>query len=268
MTTVVDANARNEARDAAGAAGVEITTAESLEQLQQVREVMDAVWGPSVVPPLNLMRAMSFAGSGLLLAYRGDTPVAFSLGILGWGGGTHFHSHQVGVVPGERSSGVGFALKMAQRVECLDNGVTEMRWTYDPLLKSNASFNLVRLGAHIISFIPNCYGVRNDNFNTGDTTDRVKVSWRLDAPVGGVKLVDGDTVAMLIETDARVARSAAAPREGSVIPVPDAYHELRDADPDLGAQWRQAIGVAISDVLSAGLEIIGVNSLGYVVGKS
>ena len=61
-------------------------------------------------------------------------PLGFALGWLGWEGGVHFHSHQVGVRSGGRGTGVGAALKLAQRALCLEQGITEMRWTFDPLL--------------------------------------------------------------------------------------------------------------------------------------
>lgn len=257
---------REEADAAAQAADVAVSVAETLDELQQVRDVMEAVWGPSVVPPLNLLRAMSFAGSGMLLARRDGQPIAFGLGVLGWGTGTHFHSHQVGVVPGARSSGVGFAIKMAQRAVCLDHGVSEMRWTFDPMLRGNAVFNLVRLGARITEFIPNCYGERNDNFNAGDTTDRVKVSWQLNTQVGAQLVSVSSSAPSLIDVGETVGRSSTPVVEGAVIPVPDGYHALRDANREVGAQWRRAVSVALVDVLDAGLSIAGVSDAGYVVG--
>lgn len=256
----------DDAHVAARAAGVAIDIAETLEDLESVRGVMESVWGASVVPPLNLLRAMSFAGSGIHLARKEGQPIAFGLGVLGWAGGAHFHSHQVGVVPGARSTGVGFAIKAAQRALCLDHGVAEMRWTFDPLLKSNAKFNLVRLGARLTTFIPNCYGLRNDNFNAGDTTDRVKVSWNLGKPVGGRLLSASSSAPRLVDADATVKRSSQPVSEGAVVPLPDGYHALRGDNPVRAGQWREAVRVALLDVLDSGLSIEGLCEEGYVVG--
>jgi predicted GNAT superfamily acetyltransferase len=140
---------------------------------------------------------------------------------------------------------VGLALKLAQREQCLTHGITEMRWTFDPLLWANARFNLVRLGARVVGFFPHCYGDRRDAFNTGDRTDRVEVSWQLDRPVGG-------------------AAVAATPGD-SVIVVPHDYLALRSADPDGAATLRASVGAALAELFARGGALRGMNDAGYVV---
>jgi predicted GNAT superfamily acetyltransferase len=140
---------------------------------------------------------------------------------------------------------VGLALKLAQREQCLAHGITEMRWTFDPLLWANARFNLVRLGARVVGFFPHCYGDRRDAFNTGDQTDRVEVSWQLDRPVGGA--------------------AVAATRGDSVIVVPHDYLALRSADPDRAATLRASVGAALAELFARGGAVRGMNDDGYVV---
>src|SRR5437762_3219314 len=41
------------------------------------------------------------------------------------------------VIPRLQHRGVGFALKLAQRAVCLEHGIAEIRWTYDPLVARN-----------------------------------------------------------------------------------------------------------------------------------
>ncbi len=256
---------------AAGAADVTIDTIDAVADLQDLRELMTQIWGPEIVPPRNLLRGMAMAGSGIALARRAGEAVGFSIGLLGWTGGAHFHSHQVGVLAAERGGGVGYAMKLAQRSQCLAHGVTEMRWTFDPLLASNAAFNLVRLGATITTFIPDCYGARTDAFNTGDVTDRVKVSWRLDRPVGAPALSPDVAAAPLIELvddGPWVARSVALARPGAFIPLPDGYHSLRSEHPAVAASWRNATGAAFVDCFERKLSIVGYGPLGYVVGEA
>jgi predicted GNAT superfamily acetyltransferase len=256
---------------AAAAADVAIDTIDAVADLQDLRELMHQIWGPEIVPPRNLLRGMAMAGSGIALARRAGEAVGFSIGLLGWTGGVHFHSHQVGVLAAERGSGVGYALKLAQRSQCLAHGVTEMRWTFDPLLASNAAFNLVRLGATITTFIPDCYGARTDAFNTGDVTDRVKVSWRLDRPVGAPALspdMAAEPLIALVDDGPRVARSVALARPGAFIPLPDGYHLLRGEHPAAAASWRNATGAAFVDCFESRLNIVGYGPLGYVVGEA
>ena len=248
---VVDADAAGEeAGRAAASSGVVIRSMFEPAELDAMRATIESVWGAEVVPPRNVLRGMALGGAGLMLALRQGEAIGFSLGWLGWHGGVHFHSHQVGVRTGVRGAGVGYALKLAQRAECLRNGIVEMRWTYDPLLATNASFNLLRLGARVVDFFPNCYGERQDTFNTGDITDRLEVSWRLDAPVGG------DPV---------------DPSGRDVIVVPPDYQQLRLDDPVKADRIRRATGERLSALFGASGGITGLGRLhgdiAYVVAE-
>ena len=51
-------------------------------------------------------------------------------------------------------------------------------WTADPLVRGNAFFNLVKLGATMVAYHENFYGVLEDGFNAGDS-DRVVLRWDL-----------------------------------------------------------------------------------------
>ncbi|GIS67390.1 MAG: hypothetical protein CM1200mP6_04580 [Anaerolineaceae bacterium] len=55
-------------------------------------------------------------------------------------------------------------------------------WTFDPLQRVNAIFNLERLGATSQTYIKNAYGELDDDQNIGLTTDRVQVDWDLSSP--------------------------------------------------------------------------------------
>lgn len=242
MTT--SAEAANAAASAATAAGVTIAPVGLPDELDVLRATMESVWGPEIVPPRNLLRGLALGGACLLVASADDRPVGFALGWLGWGGGVHFHSHQVGVQSAVRGAGVGLALKLAQRALCLEHGVTEMRWTFDPLLWTNARFNLVRLGARVVEFIPNCYGERHDAFNTGDITDRVEVSWTLDVPVGAAPFqMDGH----------------------DVIRVPRDHLQLRADDPSAAAAIRRQLKVDFDQALGSGRSVVGWCDAGYVL---
>lgn len=239
--------ARSGAIAAAQKAGVEIAPASSVHEIDELRGLVESVWGPEVVPPRNLLRGMAIGGACLLLARRDGRPVAFALSFLGWDGGVHLHSHQVGVHESMRGSGVGLAMKLAQRADCLERGITEMRWTFDPVLRSNAHFNLVRLGASVVAFLPHCYGDRRDAFNTGDTTDRVEVAWRLDQPVGGALVVPADT--------------------DEVVEVPADYLSLRASDPVAAAAVRHAVGSRLAEAMAQRRPVLGLCDRGYVVAR-
>ncbi|MGC8512217.1 MAG: GNAT family N-acetyltransferase [Acidimicrobiales bacterium] len=247
-------------------AGVSIRALVTPAEIGEVRQLMEAIWGPAVVVPRNVLRGMVLAGAPLLVAERDGLAVGFALGFLGWEGGIHFHSHQVGVVEAARGSGVGSALKLAQRLACLQHGVSEMRWTFDPLLRPNAAFNLQLLGAQVRAFLPDCYGPREDNFNSGERTDRLEVTWDLTRPL---ETHDGDDVTgpFLIDPEPLPHRSPNLPTPGSVIPIPEDYARLRRADRGRADAWRTAVGSALAEAVDSGLAITGFSSDGYLIGE-
>lgn len=231
-------DAHLEAREAAGRAGVAISSIATPDELDELRGLMGSIWGPEIVPPRNLLRGLAIGGACLLLARQpAGRPVGFALGWLGWSPEpgdekAHLHSHQVGVTADQRGTGVGLALKLAQRALALSHGAARMRWTFDPLLATNARFNLLRLGARVVGFHPDCYGARTDAFNTGDITDRVEVEWQLDAPLRG--------------------RSVAAGPGDELLAVPDNWVTWRTQHPTAAAHVRAELGAALDGAVREG----------------
>ena len=165
-------------------AGVSIVALTELADAERTRDVIEAVWGDAQEIPRELIRALQLAGTVLLGGEADGELVGFVLGFPGISGGLHLHSHMLGVVPSWQARGVGYALKLAQRAACLDAGIAEIRWTYDPLVYRNARFNLVKLRARGIRFLPAFYGEMTDRLNRGDRSDRFEVSWRLSSDAG------------------------------------------------------------------------------------
>src|SRR5581483_10885895 len=84
-----------------------------------------------------------------------------------------------GVVGAHQGAHLGYELKQHQRTWALDRGLTAIEWTFDPLVRRNAYFNLVKLGAEIIRYEPDFYGPMRDATNAGDESDRVVTRWKL-----------------------------------------------------------------------------------------
>ena len=59
-----------------------------------------------------------------------------------------------------------------------------MHWTFDPLVRRNAYFNLHKLGARAVDqYLPDFYGRMTDGINAGDTTsDRLYIQWDVASP--------------------------------------------------------------------------------------
>ncbi len=160
----------------------------------QVRLLGKRVWGGDreAVAPTPLLITMVKNGGILLAAYLPDGPadldgmVGFVFGYPGYGIDannvlTPKHcSHQLAVLPRYQRRGLGLQLKLAQREAVLSQGATDwVTWTFDPLQRVNAIFNLTRLAATSHTYISDAYGYLDDDLNAGRTSDRLQVDWRL-----------------------------------------------------------------------------------------
>lgn len=251
-------------RRAAEAAGVQVVSLHRFEDLARVVAVCDSLWGAQSLEP-GILRALQHAGCVLHGAEAEGELVGFVLGFLGWEEGLHMHSHMLGVRPEWQGRGVGFALKLAQRAACLDRGVEEVRWTFDPLVPRNGRFNLVKLGAVGARFFPNFYGEMTDRINRGDRSDRLEAVWRLRSERVERRLqgegepsppaVVGPAVLEVVgdPSSPRPRLTGEAPGPWATVEVPVDHHALRARDPGLGRAWREASGEALRACYQAGL---------------
>jgi predicted GNAT superfamily acetyltransferase len=263
--------AARDAAAAAGDAGVRVLEADEERISRLVSDAGDRVWGPRGTFAPNELRALAFSGNPVHLAIEnrdGDpSVVGFAVGFLGWSPGLHVHSHQAGVVEGHRRRGVGYALKLAQRATCLRHGVSEMRWTFDPLVRRNVSFNLNALGARAVAFYPDFYGPMSDSINVGDASDRLEAVWDLSRPLpsrtGSMGDRGADGPALLHERDGRPVVTGRGPVDGAVLEVPGDYEQIRVRDRELSGAWRAAIREVLVGAYAAGFEIGAVDRSGY-----
>ncbi|GAA4385050.1 GNAT family N-acetyltransferase [Agromyces bauzanensis] len=202
------------------------------DELDGVLARFGATWGAGRGPDRAMVQALDHAGNTVLVAVPlpstgsgTGTPLGATLGFLGWAGGLHLHSHMNAVDPAARGRGIGVALKLRQRAVCLAHGVTEMRWTYDPLIRRNARMNLVRLGAEVTAFLPDFYGELGDAITGADRSDRFEVRWRLDSPRSTRALARGPVPAWRAEGG---------------LPLVADYERVRMEDPRVAARLRDA----------------------------
>jgi predicted GNAT superfamily acetyltransferase len=267
--------AERDATRAAARAHVEVVEPCDEAAARLIAETGDRVWGPRGTLGRNELRALMHAGDPVHLALDRTDPgrpvVGFAVGFLGWSPALHVHSHQVGVVDGHRRRGVGYALKLAQRHTCLSRGVTEMRWTFDPLVRRNAAFNLGALGARAASFYIEFYGEMHDAINGGDASDRLEAVWTLTDPLpsrptagrpSSVLPVDGAT-SLLVDEDGWPHLTGAQPCPGGLLAVPADYETVRRQDPSRARAWRAATREVLRASYGAGLRVGLVSDEGY-----
>ncbi len=239
-----------------------------------VADVGEQVWGPAGTLAPAELQALAFSGNPVHLALELAAPesdqavvLGFSIGFLGWSPGLHVHSHQTAVVPEARRRGIGLALKLAQRETCLAHGITEMRWTFDPLVRRNTAFNLHALGARAVSFHADFYGAMSDTVNAGDRSDRVLAVWDLLQTVPS-QASDLTGPVLLADRHGRPVLLDPRPTTGAVIEVPHDYESMRATDPTLSLEWRMAVRQVLASSYDAGLQIVAVTPAGYVLGSA
>jgi predicted GNAT superfamily acetyltransferase len=256
---------RNPAWDAALKAadhsGVALAPMHGMADAEQVVKVVEALWGPGQLAA-HLLRALDHAGTVILGAEAGGELVGAVLGFPGLDEGLHMHSHILGVLPKWQARGVGYALKLGQRAACMEEGIGEVRWTYDPVVARNAWFNLMKLGVVATRMFTGFYGEMDDSINAGDRSDRFEVRWRLEsarvdrALRGEPRDPDKGPVLLQAEGEADAPRpkeTGAAPEPGAQIQVPRDYHGLRARDLSLGRAWREASARAFAACFDGGL---------------
>jgi predicted GNAT superfamily acetyltransferase len=271
--------AASAAQASAEKAGITIRDLVDLDEISGASLLFDEVWSvtnsPSILPT-NLARAMSHAGSYFAAAFQGDEMVGAIIGFVGFSHGIHLHSHVLGVLPNAERGGIGFALKQHQRAWALNHGLDTVSWTFDPLVRRNAYFNLCKLGAELSDYHVEFYGEMNDGLNAGDESDRAVVRWRLNS-----KRAVAASQHELEEPDIEALRSAGAAvvlDESSGIPMPTGDQgdmllcripsdivALRRADPDLALSWRKALRDSLGVAISEGYLATGISKSGWYV---
>jgi predicted GNAT superfamily acetyltransferase len=171
------------------------------------------------------------------------------------------HSHITGVAPGGQHRGVGFALKVHQRAWALARGITEVVWTFDPLVARNAWFNLAKLGARPTAYLEDFYGPMTDAVNAGVASDRLLLAWRLDDPAVAAACAGRPLQPPPVEAEAALT---VGPGLEPVTHRPDTPAvtvalppELEALDPGQRRAWRQAVREALGGRLAAGAAVTG-----------
>ena len=166
---------------------IEVRHCHGLAEWERCSQMEKAVWGFDECVPLPLYVVAAETGGHVLGAFLDNELVGFTMALAGFhADGTKLtpflHSHMTAVRGEYRDRGTGRQLKLFQRQDALDRGIRLVEWTFDPLEMRNAHFNLMRLGAVVRRFIPNCYGITSSALHCGLPTDRLVAEWWLDSP--------------------------------------------------------------------------------------
>ncbi len=157
---------------------------ESPEDMTLVEELQRAVWPGSEtdIVPAHVFITAVHNGGLVIGAFVDHRLIGFVFGFPGLestpdGPRPKHCSHMMGILPGHRDAGVGFALKRAQWQMVRHQGLDHITWTYDPLLSRNAYLNIAKLGGVCNIYRRAEYGEMRDGLNAGLPSDRFQVDW-------------------------------------------------------------------------------------------
>lgn len=161
-------------------------------EMEPILELQRAVWSMDDldVVPLHELVTVPETGGMVLGAWLDGDPTLVGF-LFGWGGFVEgrprLASDMMGVRPGARHSGLGFALKGLQAALSLARGYREIVWTVDPLRAPNARLNFTKLGAICHVYHADLYGPTFAPGFYGDMqTDNLAIRW----PIGSDRVRD------------------------------------------------------------------------------
>jgi predicted GNAT superfamily acetyltransferase len=256
---------------------IEIRDLHSLDEYRAVVQLEEEIWGytdpaDTVTVPVFIITVKR--GGILIGAFDGSRMIGFAFSIVGmkdrrptqW-------SHMMGVVAGYRRSGLGRALKLAQRDRAIAGGFDLMEWTFDPLQALNAHLNFTKLGVVCDEYARNLYGESTSALHRGTPTDRFVVQWQLrEAHVERriaqtehgftLRASDAATAPIINETmDAGEWRrpgpvdfTCEAPRLWVEIPV--GFTEIQQRAPALALEWRQCTREIFETYFGRGYRVV------------
>lgn len=264
------------AERALSAAGVVVRRLDTLDGVRAAEALFSEVWRSPGKPPLSaeVMRAVEHVGGYVTGAYDGHRMLAASSGFLALAGDGRvvLHSHISGVLPDAQGRRLGWALKQHQRAWALERGIKTITWTFDPLVRRNAWFNLAKLGASGVEYLVDFYGPMDDGLNRGEPTDRLFTQWDLLAPTavaataGGTVVRDGAEVTLVLDERDGWPVAVESPTPGAtLIRLPADVEKLRNEVPAAASAWRMAVRDALAPLLDAGRRVDGITVDGCLV---
>jgi predicted GNAT superfamily acetyltransferase len=282
---------------------VVVRTLADMKDLALAEGLFAATWPGQPPATAALLKAIEHAGGYVAGAYatgdgdgwRSGQMVGAAAGFLAAHPGPALHSHLAAVVPAARGLGVGHALKTHQRSWAAEHRLSAVTWTFDPLVRRNAWFNIAKLGARVEEYLVDFYGPMDDGINDGDASDRLLVVWpvhlrgdpaprgdhaiRLDQVTGSSHDRSGlhdheeeggtEPAVALADVDGRPVRHEAPDTSRLVaVATPPDVEVLRHTDPELAHAWRIAVREQLAPRLTDG-HVVGFTRAGsYLVAST
>ncbi len=224
---------------------LDIRLAQSAQDAALIAELFDRIWSVRGMVPPEIITACLHNGGYGSVAWLGDRPVGAAFGLVGvplqGSTGMNLHSHAAGVLSEVGSRDFGRLIKHHQWRWAKEHGFVTCTWTFDPLVRRNAWFNLVKLGVEVLGYHVNFYGELVDGINAGEQSDRVLVRWQvvgLDAPPAGIVVEPRD--------------------DDDMITTPPDIESLRKENKAESNRWRELQREQFLDLQAGGKSVVGL----------
>jgi predicted GNAT superfamily acetyltransferase len=256
---------------------MEIRDLTTLDECRQVAELEKEIWAytdaEDVVPPPVLIVSVkrggillgAFDAAGTLKGFVYSIPAVKEGRLTQW-------SHMLGVAREARDSGLGAALKLAQRDRALAMGIELVEWTFDPLQALNAHLNFAKLGIVVEEYEENIYGESSSPLHRGSPTDRFVAEWRLTAPhvlrrieARGLPLVRDAGVTQAEIVNPSMAGKVWIRPSGAnlsldgprlLVEIPVGFAEMQQEDGRLAIEWRLSTRAIFQHYFARGYRVV------------
>jgi predicted GNAT superfamily acetyltransferase/predicted GIY-YIG superfamily endonuclease len=236
---------------------------EDLSTLELIVDLEIKVWGlePRDAAPANLLHAIVDHGGVLIAAEADNEPIGLCLAFPArQGKDWMLWSHMAAVHPQYQGQGIGFQLKQMQRQWAIKQGYKRIGWTFDPLQRTNAHFNIRKLGAQCSKYLVNYYGEMTDSINSGMPSDRLEVSWILEASKSDTKeSFQNSSVGPMVKADrsgAPLFDESAMQHKVLSIEIPSSISDLKRTTPEIALAWRLTVRRAMQEAFSRNYTIV------------
>jgi len=246
-------------------------------ELHVIEDIQKQAWGFSdldIVPAATFI-ATQHAGGIVLGAFDDNQMIGFAYAFPAFEDGqASMHSHMLAVLKEYRNCQAGFYLKVVQRECVLAKGLDEVTWTFDPLQSLNAHLNFSKLGVVSRRYLVNFYGEATSSpLHTGFGTDRLWVSWLLKSEKvercvsrgpsqRAIRMAEASKDAAVILESALIYSEGGRPVLGGfktalsggrcTIEIPRDINVIKEREPALGIEWREATRAAFLAALDSG----------------
>lgn len=253
-----------------------IQTLEKPSELKQAVELQKLYWGTEgeALVPSHMLLSIARYGGHVLGAYLDEKLVGILMGFLGTRSAANqpaaenllIMSKRMVVLPEYRGQQIGYQLKLAQREIAIQQNVSLVTWTYDPLLARNAYLNIHKLGCVSTIYKPDYFGAEENNPTL--SADRLVVDLWVESQNVTFRLKEGyqpTTYANYIDDGAIILNQTMINRQSFIEPqklgntfdsniilleIPFDYLSLNSTDSQLGSVWRDHVRDAFVALMS------------------